>query len=186
MIKFFNLLLILFLGCNFRCNSQSSVQPRLESILDSLNIQNKELSILIDKSDYKLQIIAGKKVIKTYPVVFSSNPVDDKLKEGDRCTPEETFYIKSKYPHKSWNKFIWLDYPNENSLNKIKKAKEEKRIPYNASPGGEIGIHGVPKGSDDAIDKKQNWTWGCISLKNKDIDEIYSVISNKTPIIIQK
>jgi murein L,D-transpeptidase YafK len=185
-IRLFNLLLILLFGCNFICNSQSTGQPRLKSILDSLNIQKKELSILIDKSDYSLKVIKKDKVLKTYPVVFGSNPVDDKLQEGDRCTPEGTFHLKSKYPHKSWNKFIWLDYPNDNSLVKIKKAKAEKRIPMNASPGGEVGIHGVPIGYDSAIDKKQNWTWGCISLKNKDVDEIYDVITTTTPIIIQK
>jgi lipoprotein-anchoring transpeptidase ErfK/SrfK len=34
----------------------------------------------------------------------------------------------------------------------------------------------VPAGSDDAIDQKQNWTLGCVSLKNKDVDEIYRFV----------
>lgn len=186
MIKSAQIVLALLIYFTLSCNSQTIIQPSLKLILDSLKINNKDISILIDKSDYTLKVISNNKVIKTYPVVFGSNPVDDKLQEGDRCTPEGTFYINSKYPHRSWNKFLWLDYPNANSLAKIKKAKAEKRLPMNASPGGEVGIHGVPNGTDDMIDNKRNWTLGCVSLKNKDVDEVYSVITTNTPIIIQK
>jgi murein L,D-transpeptidase YafK len=186
MIKSAQIALALLIYFALSCNSQTITQPSLKLIWDSLKINDKEISILIDKSDYTLKVIGNNKVLKTYPVVFGSNPIDDKLQEGDRCTPEGTFHIKRKYPHKSWNKFIWLDYPNTNSLAKIKKAKAEKRIPMNASPGGEVGIQGVPNGTDDIIDNKRNWTLGCVSLKNKDVDEIYDVITNQTPIIIQK
>jgi murein L,D-transpeptidase YafK len=50
-------------------------------------------------------------IIKQYPVVLGGNPVDDKLLQGDLCTPEGNFLIHAKYPHKSWEKFIWINYP---------------------------------------------------------------------------
>jgi len=56
----------------------------------------------------------------------------------------------------------------------------------NAHIGGEIGIHGVPHGMDFIIDMKYNWTLGCISMKNKDIDEIYPYITKATIIEIRK
>jgi len=76
-------------------------------------------------------------------------------------------------PHKKWSKFIWIDYPNEASWAKHKIAKESGKIPINASIGGEIGIHGVPQGYDRAIDLRQNWTLGCISLTTKDINWLF-------------
>lgn len=39
-----------------------------------------------------------------------------------------------------------------------------------------MGIHGVPKGTDRIIDDRNNWTWGCPSLKNQDVNEIYEVV----------
>jgi murein L,D-transpeptidase YafK len=162
-------------------------QKPLKFLLDSLKINPQTLSFLVVKSKYEMSVWNGSMKIKTYPVVFGTNPVDDKLREGDRCTPEGKFKIKSKYPHASWSKFIWIDYPNADSWKKHNAAKKNGLIPQNATIGGEVGIHGVPEGSDFAIDQKNNWTWGCISLKTKDINEIYPYFnSNSTIVEIRK
>ncbi|MEL7071899.1 MAG: L,D-transpeptidase [Cyanobacteria bacterium J06634_6] len=50
--------------------------------------------------------------------------------------------------------------------------------------GGQIGIHGVPDNADGFVDTRSNWTWGCVSLKNADVDEIYSVASHNTVVEI--
>ena len=145
-----------------------------------------DISVLIDKSDYKLSILYNDIVIKEYPVVFGGNQKDDKLMQGDNCTPEGTFHIISKYQHKRWSKFIWIDYPNTDSWEKHNEAKKTGEIPQDAAIGGEIGIHGVPKGMNKLIDLKYDWTLGCISLKNNDVNEIYTYITSETDIIIQK
>jgi len=158
----------------------------LSILLDSLNKHNKPISILIDKSDYILSIMIDSSTIKQYPVVLGGNPKDDKLREGDQCTPEGTFKVRDKYPHSSWSKFIWIDYPNESSRKKHSAAKEDGIIPNESNIGGEIGIHGVPDGRGMLIDMKVNWTLGCISLKNKDINDFYPFVSKETIIIIRK
>lgn len=154
--------------------------------LNEIIPKGTKVSILIDKSDYQLQVYAADTLVKTYPVVFGGNPIDDKLREGDQCTPEGTFKMKSKYPHKSWSKFIWINYPTADSWRKHKQAKADGIIPQNARIGGEIGIHGVPKGTDVMIKTGVNWTLGCISLTNADVNEIYPFITGKTNISIQK
>lgn len=148
----------------------------LNKLFDSLKLNKNKAQIFVIKSKYILAIKVDSKIIKSYPIVLGLNPVDDKLKQGDRCTPEGKFKIKSKFPHKEWSKFIWFDYPNQSSFIKHNNAKRNGLISKNSSIGGEVGIHGVPSGADYVIDKKQNWTWGCISLKNKDIDEIYDFV----------
>ncbi|UCH13152.1 MAG: L,D-transpeptidase [Bacteroidales bacterium] len=167
-------------------NSLSNYNYSLAALFDSLNIDSNQIIIHIDKSRYRLSIFKDTLLIKDYPVVLGGNPVDDKLQQGDNCTPEGTFKMILKYPHKEWNKFIWIDYPNDESWEKHKAAKEANLIPQDANIGGEIGIHGVPEGFDNLIDLKFNWTLGCISLKNKDVDEIYPYITESTEIIIQK
>lgn len=86
------------------------------------------------------------------------------------------------YPHPGWSKFLWLDYPNKYSWRKHFQAKLAGKINWNDSIGSEIGIHGTP--SDNLIEKKENWTLGCISLKNKDVDELYQVVQAGTEVEI--
>jgi len=188
-ISILSILGFLFLSCwNFHENkSEITLKERpLKSIIDSAGIDSKSLRISIVKSKYELSVWSGKIKLKTYPVVFGPNPVDDKLRQGDMCTPEGMFKIKSKYPHASWSKFMWIDYPNAASWKKHNEAKQKGIIPADAKIGGDVGIHGVPKGCDYAIDQRQNWTFGCISLKNKDVNEIYEVVSVNTVVEIKK
>jgi len=175
-------------------NASSNAQPghffnskqKLEDIIIKNAIDTNRLSVVIDKSDYKLTIMCDTVMLKEYPVVFGRNPVDDKLMQGDTCTPEGTFFMKAKYTHLKWSKFIWIDYPNEDSWRKHNSAIQRGKIPENSRIGGEIGIHGVPEDMDFMIDLHYNWTAGCISMKNKDIDEVYECITRSTPIIIKK
>jgi murein L,D-transpeptidase YafK len=155
-------------------------------ILDSLHINANQLSVLISKSEYTLSLRKDTCIIKSYPVVFGFNPVDDKLREGDGCTPEGNFRMISKYPHRSWTYFIWINYPNEESWRKHNRAMQEGIIPFGSEIGSQVGIHGIPLGNDVAIDQRSNWTLGCISLKNSDIREIYTIINTETEIKIIK
>ena len=174
------LLIFLLLCINFvQGNAQN-----LQTIVHDRHIPKNELKIKIDKSDYKLMVYHGTDLLKTYPCVFGFNPVDDKRQEGDGCTPEGTFKIRSKYAHKSWSYFIWIDYPNKESWRRFNQRKKDGEISSDASIGGEIGIHGVPNGYDDLISSKTNWTLGCISLKSADITDIFKSIGDQTIIEI--
>ena len=71
----------------------------LTDLVDSLHVSKNDAKILVSKSDYTLSVVAHGEVVKTYPIVLGTNPVDDKLREGDCCTPEGKFKIRAKYPH---------------------------------------------------------------------------------------
>ena len=149
---------------------------QIADILGIANPDKSKISILIDKSRYRLTVYYQGNPIKSYPVVLGGNPTGDKLREGDRRTPEGLFKIRDLYPHQSWSKFLWIDYPTPASWRKHLQAKQQRKLSSSATIGGEIGIHGVPEGADDLIDEGTNWTLGCISLKNKDVDELYQVV----------
>jgi murein L,D-transpeptidase YafK len=157
----------------------------LDEIVKNHGIKVEDLSVLIDKSDYKLSFIHADTVVKEYPVVLGYNPVGDKMQEGDYKTPEGTFGVRSKYPHGSWKYFIWIDYPNEESWTKFNKRKADGTIGKNAKIGGEVGIHGTPDGMDYLLTQKENWTFGCISLSRKDVAEIYPFFHKNIKIVIQ-
>ena len=136
-----------------------------------------KISVLIEKSKHRLTVYYDQKPIKSYVVVFGASPIGDKRQEGDQKTPEGLLKIKDKYPHPDWSKFLWLDYPNAQSDCKHNRAKQTKDIPWNSTIGGEVGIHGVPTLGEWLIDDRKNWTWGCPSLKTKDVDELYDVVN---------
>lgn len=175
-------LMIIFTSLSSQ-NNYLNYEHQLSDLIENLN--KDSVSLLIEKSEYKLTLLYNDIKVKSYPVVFGSNPIDDKRKQGDGCTPEVFFKVRAFYPHKSWSKFIWIDYPTTESWEKHNAAKSSGAIPQSASIGGEIGIHGVPLGYSNMIDEKYNWTLGCISLKNNDVNEIYKMIKVGTKIEIR-
>jgi murein L,D-transpeptidase YafK len=157
----------------------------LAKLLDSLALDAKAIRFHVDKSDRKFEVFVGKTLLKTYPCVLGEKPVGDKYMQGDRKTPEGTFTFRSKRVHQDWHKFIWVDYPNDESWRRFKGRQAAGEIPANKDIGGEIGIHGVPVGMDHWIDAGEDWTWGCIALRNADVDEIYTyIVPWKTQMVI--
>src|ERR1051325_5759238 len=130
--------------------------------------------IVIDKSDYELSVYDSKGWYGTYPVVFGNSSLDDKKMQGDRNTPEGTFHILSKRIHDQWDRFMALDYPTLESRERFNLRKQRGEIPASAKIGGGIGIHGTWPHEDFVIDRFSNWTLGCISMKNSDVNELYS------------
>ena len=144
------------------------------------------VSIVIDKSSYELYVYDAKGWYATYPVVFGNPSLADKKMEGDRNTPEGSFRIVNKRVHDKWDRYMGLDYPTSESLAKFNERKRRGEIPSSARPGAGIGIHGVWPHEDFVIDRYKNWTDGCISLKNGDIEDLYNYISIGTPVTIRK
>jgi murein L,D-transpeptidase YafK len=144
------------------------------------------LKIVVDKSDYELKVYDTEGWLVTYPVVFGNKTLSDKKMEGDRNTPEGTFRITNKRDNYKWNKFVSFDYPTQESYAKFNHRKAKGEIPANAKIGGSIGIHGTWPGSDHVVDNYINWTEGCISMKNEDLNELYEMLPLYTKLVIQQ
>ncbi|MBL7951720.1 MAG: L,D-transpeptidase [Flavobacteriales bacterium] len=151
--------------------------PSLKALVDSAGLDPSTFKFHVDKSDRRFTVRSGSRVLRTFPCVLGEVPVGDKFRQGDRKTPEGTFTFRSKRIHAKWHKFIWVDYPNAESWRRFRERQRSGEVASTADIGGEIGIHGVPDGMDHWIDMGQDWTWGCIALKNKDVDEIYPYIT---------
>jgi murein L,D-transpeptidase YafK len=145
---------------------------------------SKPTVIVVHKLTRKLTVYQGLTPLKTYPVVLGDDPYNDKLCQGDTCTPEGVYRVRAKYPHAKWSKFIWLDYPNTRNWLKFARAKQTGRLPLDADIGGQVGIHGT----EDTLKNLngQNWTKGCVSLLNQDLEEIYPLVTDKTLVVINK
>jgi murein L,D-transpeptidase YafK len=154
------------------------------------NFSHKKLDgdvyIMISKKDYELKVYDKEGWYATYPVVFGSKSLEDKMVEGDRKTPEGTFHIVIKRNDPKWDRMMLIDYPTKVDYQKFNQRKAEGLIPRNARIGGGIGIHGTWNHDEIAVDLYQNWTNGCISLKREDVEELYDLIPLGTKVIIEK
>lgn len=149
-------------------------------------LKKDSLLIVVDKKRYVVQLFYRHRLIRAYKAVFGPQPLSNKCMEGDRCTPEGLFTIKNKNPNSRYNKFMLLSYPNDSAVARFNKLKEKGVIPASARIGGDIGIHGIWKGGDDMIEMGVGWTDGCVALKNKDIEDLYSMVGVGTRVLIKK
>jgi murein L,D-transpeptidase YafK len=141
--------------------------------------------IIVDKSDYELKVYDAEGWYATYPIVFGSKDLGDKMKEGDKRTPNGTFKIILKKIHPKWGPELLLDYPNEESVKRFNERKAEGVIPKNAKIGAGIAIHATRPQEEWTVDNFYNWTDGCVSVKYTEMKDLFSYIPVGTPVTIQ-
>lgn len=142
--------------------------------------------IIIDKSDYELKVYDDEGWYATYPIVFGSKDLGDKMKEGDKRTPDGNFRVILKKIHPQWGPELLLDYPNDASMRKFNERKAQGLIPKSARPGNGIAIHATRPQEEWTVDNYYNWTDGCISAKYSEMKDLYSYIPVGTPVTIQQ
>ena len=142
--------------------------------------------IIIDKSDYELKVFDDEGWYATYPIVFGSKKLDDKMREGDKLTPEGNFKVIIKKIHPKWGPELLLDYPNEETLLRFNERKAKGIIPKNSKIGGGIAIHATRPQEEWTVDNFYNWTDGCISVKYTEMKDLFSYIPLGTPVTIHK
>ncbi len=130
-------------------------------------------SVFLNKGERKLYLLNNDVVLKQYRFDLGFAPVGHKKIEGDGKTPEGNYLIDRRNPNSSFHLSIGISYPNEQDV-AVAKA-------IGKSPGGEIFIHGEP---NTYKSKGRDWTAGCIAVKNREIQEIYAMVNNGTPITL--
>ncbi len=135
-------------------------------------------SVRVLKSERKLQLLDGAKVLREYGISLGGNPEGRKQREGDHRTPEGRYTIDYKKTDSSFYKAIHISYPDEKDRAQAKKL--------GVSPGGQIMIHGQKNGMGwlAFISQRFDWTDGCIAVTNSDMDELWAAIKVGTPIEI--
>ena len=137
-------------------------------------------NILVEKTNRKMHLRHGDKIVKTYKISLGKSPVGAKVKSGDNKTPEGKYNIALHNPKSTFHLSLKISYPNEEQ---IKAAKDGSY-----DPGGNIMIHGYPNKIPAFLfkfwHKWNDWTAGCIAVTNDEIEEIYEAVKDGTPITI--
>ncbi len=153
----------------------------------------KAAKIIIEKAQKKLFLYSEEKLLRIYPVKLGQNPVGDKIRQGDMRTPAGHYYVCMKNPRSKYHLSLGLSYP---SIEDAKRGLEQKLItkgdhdriiqrvtkksipPWDTPLGGEIFIHGGGETWD--------WTYGCVALRNKDIEELFKGVTVGTEVVIRQ
>lgn len=181
--------LVQYTQANSRVTETIVVPPRPAYIRVPIlpDTMNKDsVMVVVDKSHYNLQVFYRHRLIRVYKAVFGPKPLENKVCEGDRCTPEGWFKIANKNPASKYRKFMLLNYPNDSSIARFNKMKAKGELPATARMGGDVGIHGIWDKGDDLIEMGVGWTDGCVAIKNADIDDLYSMVTVGTRVYIKK
>lgn len=154
------------------------------------------------KHAYQLQLYREGEHAGSYPIALSQDPKGHKQQRGDNRLPEGAYTIveKSRGPFTgavadffgpAWMR---LSYPNDwdaaSGLERgiIDKAQHQAILRANARGvmppkttrlGGGIGIHGW---AGDWPEGYRHLTWGCISMRNPDVDALYDLVEVGIPI----
>ena len=145
-------------------------------------------SVTIFKKRQELIVYYRGRLFKTYHAVFGrSLEPGTKLWEGDRRTPEGVYMIVEKHPSRRWDWFLTLNYPNLIDRRRYDELRDGGELPsedgHPVGVGGRIGIHGT---DEPRLNRGNvNWTTGCISVDDEDIEELKKLLPDGTVVIIK-
>ena len=119
------------------------------------------------------------RVLKSYAVALGRQPIGPKEKQGDHKTPEGIYAVDRKVPNSRFHLALHVSYPSASD-------REHARA-LGVSPGGDVEIHGVPGifAWTGSLQRRIDWTNGCIAVTNPEIEEIYAAVPTDTPVEIR-
>jgi len=136
-------------------------------------------SVLVLKSQRRLVLLADGLELKSYRVALGRNPVGAKRIEGDGRTPEGRYRIDWRNAESRFHRSLHISYPDASN------RRHAARL--GLAPGDAIMIHGLSAKGAVAGPEHVRWDWtdGCIAVTNAEIEEIWSLVNDGTPIEIR-
>ncbi len=132
--------------------------------------------VIVNKGARQLLLMNGNTVLKAYRIGLGNEPVGAKEFEGDGKTPEGLYVIDRRNPNSRYHLSVGVSYPNPQDS---ARAAQSGR-----SAGSDIFIHGLGPEGRVLSKQKQDWTAGCISVGDEEIEDIYAMVPDGTPILI--
>jgi murein L,D-transpeptidase YafK len=133
--------------------------------------------IVVEKSLRRMDLMSGETVVRSYSIALGSAPAGDKHREGDGRTPEGKYVIVGRNPSSAFHLSLKISYPDATD-----RAAAAAR---GVSPGGDIFIHGAPNWWLLPGQPPGDWTRGCIAVTKAEIEEIWRLVSDGTPVEIR-
>jgi murein L,D-transpeptidase YafK len=129
--------------------------------------------IMVHKGERRMELWHHDTVLRSFDIDLGRTPVGHKERRGDGRTPEGEYFIDRRNPRSQFHLSLGISYPDTND----RRVAEEA----GANPGGDIFIHGR---GPDFRRARGDWTEGCIAVRDREIEVIYAMVRDGTPITI--
>jgi len=127
--------------------------------------------VVIFKGERRMFLLNGREILQGYNINLGFQPRGAKRIRGDGKTPEGSYLINRKNPGSDFHLSLGLDYPNAADIAAAQAIGRD--------PGGDIFIHGASgKLGRDGTD----WTFGCIAVSNREIEDVYAMVNVGTQV----
>ena len=135
--------------------------------------------VVVIKSKRILMLLREGEILSAYRVALGKHPDGRKIKAGDKRTPEGNYVLDTRNRDSKFHLALHISYPNESDLMNAHKL--------GVTPGGDIMIHGLPDQFRKLgrLHRLSDWTNGCIAVTNREIEEIWRLVPDGTPIEIR-
>jgi murein L,D-transpeptidase YafK len=133
--------------------------------------------IRVRKAARIMELWSGDRLVHVIEhIQLGDEPVGPKRFEGDERTPEGRYEIDWGNPASAYHLSLHISYPNA--------ADRAFAAGQGRSAGGMIMIHGQP--NDWAAGRVPgDWTDGCIAVSDEEIEALWEVVADGTPIEIE-
>lgn len=136
--------------------------------------------VLVEKAERRMSLWGNGRLVAVFDVRLGRNPVGPKVREGDGRTPEGLYWIDGRNPKSTFYRSLHISYPAPRD--------RARAAELGADPGNAIVIHGLPTGRDPSytrtVHAATDWTEGCIAVTNEEIEQLWGLIPDGTPIEI--
>lgn len=135
--------------------------------------------LVVRKAARRLVVYAHGRVVRSYVVSLGRDPLGPKRRAGDHRTPEGWYVIDQHNPNSAFHRSLHVSYPSA--------ADAARAAAAGYPPGGEVMIHGTRNGLGwiGRLHLAADWTDGCIAVSNPEMDELYRLVPDGTPIDIR-
>jgi murein L,D-transpeptidase YafK len=155
--------------------------------------------ILIRKSEHLLVARCDRGPLIAMSVAIGRNPIGSKQSHGDQRTPEGNYRVSGPAMTSRFHRLIPIDFPSgrdadlalvrgaitpDEHARIVARRAQNRPPPQNTALGGHLGLHGEGQnwqGESVGLD----WTYGCIAVRDAEIDFLAERVRIGTPVWIQ-
>jgi murein L,D-transpeptidase YafK len=160
-------LLPLFVLLSTVASADSKVEPKVDRVV-------------VLKTKHELVLLRGDHVVRSYRVALGRGGLEPKRRQGDGRTPEGLYRIDHRNPASKYHLALHISYPESSDKQRAQRL--------GVDPGGDIMIHGLPPEYSWVGGKHllSDWTEGCIAVTDSEIEEIWKLVPDGTPVEVRK
>lgn len=189
-------------GFPLRFFSTSVLALCLLLVAPAIGSASSSVEVVVWKRRHELWLVRDGKAVRRYPISLGlAGSAGYKELRGDRKTPVGRYYVCEKHPSTLFRRFLALSYPAVEDAERALHAglisvdtwadvwlasKLHHKPPWDTPLGGFVGIHGTgADGPQGRLREANDWTDGCIALRDRDVEELYDLVPVGTAVDIR-